>query len=184
VGGGDDAGQVGNRADRVGGGGDRDPARPLAEDRLDGARGQLQRSLLGLGEAHARAGARRGDRPRGDVGVVVQERADDLVAGRQRAAGRGREAHRQRRHRRAEHDAPWIGAEQRADSRARAVDELVDALRGTERAAVVGVVARSHEGRHGLDRVVDHLRAGGAVEARPAVCQAREAVAVHGGHPR
>src|SRR6476646_10474241 len=52
--------------------------------------------------------------------------------------------------------AAWIGAEQRADSRAGAVDELVDALRGTERAAVVGVVARSHEGRHGLDRVVDH----------------------------
>ena len=93
--------------------------------------------------------------------------------------GRG-EAHRQRGHRRAEDDALGGRAEQARDRGAGLGDERVGALGGLEGAAVVGVVARAHPGRHLLDGVVDHLGAGGAVEAGPAVGEAGEAGAVHG----
>jgi hypothetical protein len=179
VGGGDDAGKVRHRADRVGGGGDRDPPRSVAEDGLDRARGQLEGVGLGVGEAHGRAGPLGRDQPRADVGVVVEPRAHDLVAGLQRAAGGGREAHGHRGHARAEGDAARIAAQQRADARAGARHQLVGVVRGREEAAVVGVVAGAHELGHGLDRAVDHLGAGRAVEPRPAVAQPREAVAVH-----
>ena len=72
------------------------------------------------------------------------------------------------------------GAEQAGDRGAGLVDERVGALGGLEGAAVVGGVARAHPGRHLLDGVVDHLGAGGAVEARPAVAETGEAGAVHG----
>jgi hypothetical protein len=110
---------------------------------------------------------------------VVEARADDFVAGRERAARGAGEAHRHCGHARAEGDTARVAAEQRADRSARGRDELVGAVRGREQAAVVGVVARAHERGHRLDRGVDHLRAGRAVQARPAVAQAREAVAVH-----
>ena len=73
-----------------------------------------------------------------------------------------------------------VRAEQARDRRARLRDERIGALRRLEGAAVVGVVARAHPGRHLLDGIVDHLGAGGAVEAGPAVGEAGEAGAVHG----
>ena len=51
VGGRDDARQVGDGADRVGRGGDRDPARARREHGLDRGGGQLERLAVGLGEA-------------------------------------------------------------------------------------------------------------------------------------
>ena len=56
------------------------------QHRLDGGGGQLEGLAVGLGEAHLDARAGGGDEPRRDVGVVVQARADDLVAGLQRPA--------------------------------------------------------------------------------------------------
>ena len=143
VGGGDDAGQVRDRADRVGGVGDRDPARAVGEDGLDRARGQLERLGIGLGEAHRGAVALGVDDPRGDVGVVVEPRADDLVAGLERAADGAGERHRQRGHREAEDDLRGRRAEQRAGARARGLDELVGGVRGGEHAALVGRRGRS-----------------------------------------
>ncbi len=92
VGGGDDAGQVGDRADGVGGVGHGDPARAVGEHRLDRARGQLERAGLRVGEADGGAVALGVDDPRADVGVVVEARADDLVARPQRAPDRAGEA--------------------------------------------------------------------------------------------
>ena len=91
----------------------------VGEDRLDGGGGQLERAGIGLGEAHLGTGAGRGDEPRGDVGVVVEARADDLVAGLERPARRRGEAHGQRRHRRSEDDALGAGAQQPRDGGAR-----------------------------------------------------------------
>ena len=164
--------------------GDRDPARAIGEHGLDRARGQLERVAVGLGEAHGGARALGVDDPRADVGVVVQARADDLVAGPERAPDRAGEGHRQRGHAEAEDDLRGRRAEQRAGARPRGRDELVGRVRGREDAAVVGAAARAHPRVHRLDRGVDHLRAGGAVEPRPAgVREAREALAVHSMRP-
>ena len=178
--GGDDARQVGDRADRVGGGGDRDPARALPRARPRRRRRAARACRDRARRSAPRAGARGGDEPRRDVGVVVQARADDLVAGLQRSA---------RRRRRSAWSAPSSTGRRRrppASRRAGARPRRAPArrarrcARGLEGAAVVGVVARAHPGRHLLDGVVDHLGAGGAVEAGPAVGEAGEAGAVHG----
>ena len=79
-------------------------------------------SVLRSGSAKRtrRAGALGRDHPRAHVGVVVQARADDLVAGPQRAPDGGREAHRHRGDARAEGDARGLAAEQPRDRGARA----------------------------------------------------------------
>jgi hypothetical protein len=138
VGGGDDAREVGDGADRVARGGHGHPPRALREHDLDGRGRQLERAGLGLGVADRRARALGGEPPRLDVGVVVQARDDELVAGLQRAPGGGREAHRERGHRRSEDDAAGVGAEEAADGRARLVDELVGGQGRGEGPAVVG----------------------------------------------
>jgi hypothetical protein len=112
-----------------------------------------------------------------DVRVVVEPGAHDLVAGSELAADRRGEAHRQRGHARPEGDAARVAAQQPPDGLARGLDELVRRRGGPERAAVVGVVAAAHEAGHRIDGGVDHLRAGRAVEAGPAVAQAGEALA-------
>ena len=61
----------------------------------------------------------------------------------------------------------------------RALDDLLRRPRVRERPALVGGAPGAHPVRHRLDRGVDHLRAAGAVQARPAVGQPGEAVAVH-----
>jgi hypothetical protein len=177
VGGGDDAGQVGDRADGVARRGDRHPACPLAQRCLDRGGGQLERPGLGIGVADGRARALGRDPPRRDVRIVVQPRAHDFVAGAEGAGdGRG-EAHRQRGHARPEDDAARVAAEQASDGLARRGDELVGRLGRAEDAAVVRVVAAAHEVGHRVDGGVDHLRPRRAVEPRPAVAQAREALA-------
>ena len=74
-------------------------------------------------------------------------------------------------------------AQQPRDRGAGVGHQRVGALGRLEGAAVVGGVARAHPGRHLLDGVVDHLGAGGAVEAGPAVGETGEAGAVHGSGP-
>ena len=114
---------------------------------------------------------------------MVEPGDDDLVARAERAPDGGREPHRHRGHRRPEGDAARLGAEQPGDRVARGLDAGVGRVRGGEHAAVVGVVARAHERGHRVDRAVDHLRAGGAVEPRPAAGEPGEAVAVHSRAP-
>ena len=63
------------------------------------------------------------------------------------------------------------------------VNVRVGALSRPEGTVAVGRVARAHPGRHLLDGVVDHLGAGGAVEAGPAVVETGEAGAMHGSGP-
>jgi hypothetical protein len=164
--------------------GDRDPARALGQHGLDRARGQLERAAVRLGEAHRGARALGVDDPRADVGVVVQTRADDLVARSERAPDRARKGHRQRGHAEAEDDLLRWRAEQRARARPRRRDELVGRVRRREHAAVVGAAPGAHPRVHRLDRRVDHLRAGRAVEPRPARAgEAGEALAVHSMRP-
>src|SRR3954465_8948935 len=100
-------------------------------------------SVLRSGSANRTVGAGGGDDPPGAVGVVVQAGADDLVAGRERAADGGGEAHRQRGHARAEGDAARIGAEQPAHGLTRLGNDLVRVLGGGEQTAVVGVASRA-----------------------------------------
>jgi hypothetical protein len=176
---GDDALEVGDGPDRVRRRGDGDPARALGQHRLDGPRGELERARLRIGEAHGRAGALGGDDPRPHVGVVVEPRADDLVARRPLLRRGGGEAHGQRRHARPEDDAVGLGTEQRRDRDARRLDELVGLVGGGERAVAVGAVAGAHPLGHRVDRDVDHLRSRRSVQPRPAVAQAGEALAVH-----
>jgi hypothetical protein len=177
--GGDDRVELGHRAGRVRRRGHGDPARALREHGLDRGGGQRERVALGLGPAHRGAGALRRDHPRAHVGVVVEPRHDDLVAGRERAPDGGREAHRHRGHRRPEGDALRVGDQHPADRRAGLLDALVGRACGREGAAVVGAAAGAHPRGHRVDRAVDHLCAGRPVEARPAARRAREALAVH-----
>ena len=98
--------------------------------------------------------------------------------GRSVAADRTRDRERERRHVRAEADAGRVGAEQLPDDRPRAGR----AARRTRSAAANGpppaaVLPLAIHVDDRLDRRVDHLRAGGRVEARPAVGDAGEAVA-------
>ena len=149
------------------------------QHRLDRARRQLQRPLDRLGEAHRRARALGRDHPRAHVGVVVQPRADDLVARRQRAHDGRREAHRQRREARAEDDAHGSPPSSVAHRRAGGLDQLVGLVRLLELPAVVGLGAGPHPVRHRLDGAVDDLAAGRPVEPGPALAQRGEAIAVH-----
>ena len=183
VGGFDDPRQVGDGADGVAGGGDRHPARAPREHRFHRGGGQLERLALGIGEAHLGARAPGRDEPGRDVGVVVQ--AGETISSPGCSV---RHAAAEKRMVSAVIDGPKTTPSGSAPSRrateARAsVDQRVGALGGLEGAAVVRGVARAHPVRHLLDGVVDHLGAGGAVEARPAVAQTGEAGAVHGSGP-
>ena len=175
----DDPGEVGHRAAGVGRRRDRHPAGPLAQHRLDRGRRQLEALRVGVGEADGRARALRRDHPRPDVGVVVEARADDLVAGPELPPRGGGEAHGQGRHARAEDDAGRLRAEQPGHLGARRRHGLVGGVGGGEDSAVVGVAPGAHEVRHGVDGGIDHLGAGGAVEPGPAAGQAWEAIAIH-----
>ena len=177
--GGDDPVELRHRARGVRRRGHGHPARAVGEHGLDRRRGQRERVAVGLRPADGRARALGGDHPRAHVGVVVQARDDDLVAGPERAADRGREPHRHRGHRRAEGHAGLLRAEEPRHRRAGALHARVGRVRGGEDAAVVGVVARAHERGHRLDRRVDHLRPGRPVQAHPAPGEPREAIAVH-----
>ena len=180
VGGGDDPLEVRHRADGVGGRGHGDPARAVGQDGLDGARGQLERVRA---RARRSARSRRRARRRSPTGARWS---------------RGRAACRRSR-RPAPARAPTVAAKRivvavklgpkkiPSGSPPSSVAHAARVLwtsssvswRVLERAAVVGHAARAHPVGHRLDHAVDDLAAGGAVEPRPAVPEAGEAVAVH-----
>ena len=113
--------------------------------------------------------------PRCDVGVVIEAGADDPGAGTQRRGDRPREGQRQRRHVGPEHDAVRARPEQRGHAVTGPFQQGVGGIRGSERSAGVGVVAARRPLGHRRDGRVDHLGAGGAVEAGPPAADAGEA---------
>jgi hypothetical protein len=80
-------GQVGDRPhigpcpDGVGRRGHGDQTRAIAQHRLDGGRLEFAAVGIELGLPHGRPGALGVNHPRPDVGIVIQRRDDDLVAG-------------------------------------------------------------------------------------------------------
>ncbi len=181
VGGGDDPGQVRDGADRVRRGGHRDPLGALGQHRLDRARRQLQaspRPARRSAPSTPRALGR--DHPRAHVGVVVQPRADDLVARREPAHDGRREAHRQRREARPEADARR--ARRRAASRTAA---RVDATSSSVSSACLNCPPwlawqpeRIQSAIASIALSTTWLPAG-PVEPGPALAQRGEAIAVH-----
>ena len=120
--------------------------------------------------------------PRSDVGIVVEPRADDPIAGTKGFADCSRDRERQRGHVGPEDDAVRIGAEELADRIARAIHQSLALLRCRERAAVCRGVATGHPVAHRRDGRVDHLRAGGPVEPRPLRPDAGKPVAQRPAH--
>ena len=121
------------------------------------------------------AGGLAGEPPRRHVGVVVEAGADDAGAGAQRLGHGSREGEGERRHVGAEADAVRAGAEQLGDHGPRPLEQRVAVVGGGERPAAVGVGTARRPVGHGGDGAVHHLRAGGTVEAGPAVAHAGEA---------
>ena len=169
---------VGAGADDVARGGEGDPAGALGELVGDGVRLELEALAMGVYDAQRRARALRRELPRADVRVLVQAGDEELVARPEAARDRSCEAERQRRHARAEDDSLRVGAEERSDRRTGVVGHRPRTARGGERPAVVGERAGAEVLADGGDRGVDGLRPAGCVEARPAVAEAGEAVAV------
>ena len=132
---------------------------------------------IDVGEHDRRAAVVSGHHPRRDVGVVVERRAHDLIAGTELAGDRPREGEGERRHVGAEHDPLGRRAQELADGGAGAVEELTGGPAGGEGAPDVGGVAIGEVVAHRLDRGVDHEGAGGAVEAGDVPADAGEAVA-------
>ena len=105
----DDPRHVGRRADRVRGDREGDDARPLRELRLEVV--EVEREVV----VHAReadddAAVLREREPRGDVRVVVEPGAEDLVSRLQRAPERAREQEVERGHARPERDFVRVAA--------------------------------------------------------------------------
>ena len=112
--------------------------------------------------------------PGRDVGVVVELRAEDLVAGPEIARDRPRERERERRHVRAEDDlVPAQPRNRPATSRERCVELLGAAARLVRPARVRvrgAVVVRDR-----VDHLVGDLRPAGAVEEHEVALERREA---------
>ena len=124
----------------------------------------------------------RHQQPRIDVGLVVEVRHHDLVAGRQRRTDRPAHVERQRGHVRPELDRRGVGrAEQVGHREVRLVGDRVVPLAGREGASGIRV-RLAVVGGDGLDDSVRDLRPAGSVkeDERPAVVQlgqGREAAA-------
>ena len=138
------------------------------------------RLRVDAGLADGDAAVARRQHPGGDVGVVVEARHEDLVAGTERAAEDPRGVQGEGRHVGAEDD---LGAgrcsEERRGLGARLLEHGVAGLRGHERPAEVGVLVAVV----GLDGLVDrpvHLRAAGVVEEDTVAVDRREAGADRG----
>ena len=114
-------------------------------------------------EVHHEAAVVRELEPRRDVAVVVELRADDLVAFAPVARRRAREREVERRHVRAERDLVDGRVEEAGRGRVRARDERVGQPRRLERPAEVRVLVAQVVGDR-VDHRVGHLRAAGRVE--------------------
>ena len=99
--------------------------------------------------------------------------------GDERAADGGGERERERGHARAEHEAARVASHESAGDLARLGHHGVEPLGRLEQPMPVRHRARAHELGHGVDCGVHRLRARGSIEARPAVAESREALAVH-----
>ena len=107
--------------------------------------------------------------PRRDVRVVVEPRADDLVAALQLPAERAREQEVERRHARPERDLVRVAGEEPAGRHARPLDQLHRADARLVRRADVRVVLAQIPGDR-VDHLVRALRPAGPVEeGEPAV---------------
>ena len=179
VGGGHDRCQVGDRAEQVGRAGDGAPTRvrssissmTAAGSSIAGGRVERRQHVLG-------AGCLAGQPPRRDVGVVVEPRADDAVAGPQRRGDGPGEGQRQRRHVGAEARSPsGRAAEQRRRPLARVRSSRASqASAALNEPPVLALLPLAAQSAIAVDRGVDHLRAGRTVEAGPAVADTGEAV--------
>ena len=170
----DDGRKVRHGAERIRCPGDRNPLGKRADAIDDG--GGIQPTGLEVEgcEHQPRAAVVGRELPRGDVGVVVEPGADDLITRFPIASECSRHCEREGGHVGAEDDPPGVRAEQSADRGARVVDEF-GARRGRREVSVpVGAVTRAQELRHGVDRGVDHLRAGRPIEPRPIGTDARK----------
>ena len=124
----DDPCHVGRRPDGVRGDRERDDARPLGQLRFEVV--EVEREVVvHAGEADDDAEVLLQRQPRGDVRVVVEPRADDLVAALELPAERAREQEVERRH--ARPDATSSGWQERkrpAAMRARSISSIVRTL--------------------------------------------------------
>ncbi len=173
----DDRREVGHRAQRVRRTGDRDPSRPWADARRDRVGIEASGGGVELRQPQDGTTVVGREAPRRDVGVVVEPGAHDLVTRRPVARERPREREVERGHVGAEDDALRIGAQQPAHAATRVVDHAGRRARRCEPPVPVRVVARAQEVGERVDRAVDHLGAGGSVEARPFGADAGESIA-------
>ena len=110
--------------------------------------------------------------PRGDVGVVVELRREDLVAGPQLPADRAGEREVERRHVLSEHDLLGRAAEEPRAGEPGFGDERIASHARLERPAEVRVRLAQIAGDR-VDHGIRHLRAARPVEERPAVGRER-----------
>ena len=101
--------------------------------------------------------------PGREIGVVVEQGEDDLVAGAEFASKGAAQGESQRRHVGAKHDFVRIAIEKIRHRRTRFVDDSVGVAAGLVGAVGVGVVARQVI-RDGVDYTLRHLRASWAVQ--------------------
>jgi len=162
-------------ADRVRGPTHRHDPGPLGQDLVEAV--EVERAVVEpwLPGADDRLVVSRRRNPRVDVRLVVEAADHDLVAGPQRRADRARHVERQRGHVRAQPDLGGVDTEEVGERRVRVRDDRIGALRGQERAAVIGVRLPVVAG-DGVDHRLRDLRPTGAVEEdeRPAVLGERE----------
>ena len=164
----DDSRDVRGRADRVRRDRERDDPRPVGELRLEVL--EVEREVVvHAGEADDDAEVVRELEPGRDVRVVVELRADDLVAGLQRPPERPRQQEVERGHALAERDLVGMAGEEAAGGRACTLDQLDRSDARLVRRADVRVVL-AEVARDRVDHLVRALRAARAVEERePAV---------------
>ncbi len=169
---------VGHRADQIGCGRDRDQARARAQLFLDAAHRQFGGRGIEVRPPDDRACAGCGDRPRPDVGVVVQPRHDDLIARAPLGGQCPRQIEGERGHAPPEDHLVGIGVEQIADRAPALHDDLFGvACRGRGVSAV-----RQRPEQRVADGVCDRsgcLRAPGPVEVGGAVIERRKLLADH-----
>jgi hypothetical protein len=166
-----DASNVRDRPDGVRGPGESDDASPLRELAFEIVHVDRAVLLVQVGEADHEAEVARQLEPGGDVAVMVESRAEDLVARTERACGGAREREVERRHVRTEAAFLRQAAE---EARRRGVGFLDDRVRAPARlvgASDVRVRLPQVAGDR-LDDAVGALRSAGAVEERrrPAEC--------------
>jgi hypothetical protein len=153
---------VGQRPDRVRRDRKGDDPRPVAELPFEVV--EVERCVVvDVDEADDQVAVARQLEPGGDVGVVVEPGAEDLVPGFEVAAGCPREREAERGHVRAEDGFLGRAAEESAGGLARAVLERLGASARLVRAADVRVRGSEVVGDR-LDHLVRHLRAARSVE--------------------